>query len=47
MEVNDEEVYKGCCQIGEIDKYLSAYGFKRVVTQMTPGHWGDALYIKN
>ena len=47
LEVNEEEVYKGCALISEIDEYLAKYNFKRVLTKMTEFHWGDALYIKN
>ena len=51
-EVNTEEVYKGCALVGEIDAFLSEYGFERVLTcfpKRTPQEcypWGDALYIK-
>ena len=45
-EVNDEEVYVNCDLISDIDKYLETFGFKRVLTNMTPYHWGDAFYIK-
>lgn len=45
-EVNSAYLYSGCCLIGEIDDYLLDYGFKRVMTEMTPFEWGDALYIK-
>jgi len=46
LEVNTEEVYKGCALIGEIDDYVATYGFKRVCTKMTDAGWGDAIYIK-
>ena len=46
LEVNEKELYKGCALIGDIDSYLSGYGFHRVLTQMTQHGWGDALYIK-
>ena len=46
LEVNVDEVYKGCAKMSEIDEYLSKYGFVRVLTCMTPHGWGDALYIK-
>jgi len=46
LEVNDEEVYKGCGLITDIDSLLTNYHFKRVATVMTDNHWGDALYIK-
>jgi|15BtaG_2_1085339.scaffolds.fasta_scaffold00116_9 FkbM family methyltransferase len=46
-EVNTDYVYKDCSLINEIDDYLSLYGFKRIATEMWPGHpWGDALYVK-
>lgn len=46
-EVNEKELYKGCCLVGEIDDYLAQFGFKRVLTRMA-GHtgWGDAFYMK-
>ena len=47
LEVNKEELYKGCALIGEIDEYLSGFGFKRVETKWCGATgWGDALYIK-
>jgi hypothetical protein len=33
--------------VGEIDKYLSQFGFTRVATKMCGNAgWGDAFYIK-
>lgn len=46
LEVNTEEVYKGCGLMSEIDQFVAPYGFKRVLTKMTEFHWGDALYLK-
>jgi FkbM family methyltransferase len=46
LEVNEKELYKGCGLIGEIDAFLSKYGFKRVETEMTVHGWGDALYVR-
>jgi FkbM family methyltransferase len=46
-EVNNKEVYKGCAQITELDKFLSAYDFKRCATRMTSFGWGDAIYIRS
>jgi hypothetical protein len=46
LEVNTEEVYKGCALIGELDNFLDKHNFKRVITKMTEYGWGDALYIK-
>jgi hypothetical protein len=47
LEVNEKELYKNCGLITEIDTFLSTYNFKRVLTNMTPHGWGDALYILN
>ena len=46
LEVNTEEVYKGCALISELDNFLDKYKFKRVITEMTEYGWGDAVYIK-
>lgn len=46
LEVNIEEVYKGCALLGELDTYLAARGFERVITYMTHAGWGDALYVR-
>ena len=45
-EVNQEEVYKDCCKIEELDEFLDQHGFVRVITKMMPEKWGDALYIR-
>ena len=46
-EVNTEYVYKDCNLVGEIDEYLSQFGFTRVATKMCGNAgWGDAFYIK-
>jgi FkbM family methyltransferase len=46
-EVNTNEVYKGCPLLSDIDEYLSNFGFKREVTEITGWNWGDALYVKS
>ncbi len=49
LEVNSEEVYKGCPLIGDLDTYLGERGFERVLTTMWANGscgWGDALYIR-
>jgi FkbM family methyltransferase len=50
IEVNADYLYKGCPLIGEIDEYLSKFGFHRVevVWAGVNGHckWGDAFYIR-
>ena len=46
-EVNSDYVYKDCNLVGEIDEYLSPFGFTRVATKMAGNAgWGDAFYIK-
>jgi len=45
LEVNVKELYKNCALMDEIDEFLSAYNFKRVLTNITGHGWGDALYI--
>jgi hypothetical protein len=47
VEVNEEELYKGCALITEIDYYVAQYGFERKATHMTSNKWGDAFYIKS
>lgn len=48
LEVNKEELYKGCALVGEIDEYLSGFGFRRVETRWCGNTgWGDAIFIKN
>jgi FkbM family methyltransferase len=46
MEVNEEELYKDCALIGQLDEFLKGHGFTRVETSMTHCKWGDALYVK-
>jgi FkbM family methyltransferase len=46
LEVNDEEIYKGCALLPQIDEYLSMFSFLRLKTKINKGHWGDAFYIK-
>jgi FkbM family methyltransferase len=45
-EINFEEVYKGCCLVGDLDTFLGSYGFIRILTDAKPKTWGDALYLK-
>jgi len=46
LEVNEKELYVNCGLIHEIDAFLLAHGFSRVLTHMTVHGWGDALYIR-
>lgn len=45
-EVNRDQVYEGCAEVDEIDRFLSGYGFERVETNWEGVSWGDAFYIK-
>jgi len=45
-EINVGPVYKNCCVVGDLDAFLAAYGFERVLTHMAHKTWGDALYLK-
>jgi len=47
LEVNSEEVYKGCPTIPELDEHLAARGFQRTLTTMVHQGWGDALYVRS
>ena len=46
LEVNAEELYKGCGMLPEMDAFLKERGFDRVLTRMVPEGWGDALYLR-
>lgn len=47
LEVNKKETYKDCALVGEIDEYLSHYGFVRVETTSWVGDtWADAFYLR-
>ena len=46
VEVNRQEVYKGCTLIKDLDQFLGARGFKRIATRwIVSAGWGDALYF--
>jgi FkbM family methyltransferase len=45
-EINLEELYKDCVQVGELDSFLKKFGFVRILTQLAHKSWGDALYLK-
>lgn len=47
LEVNKEELYKGCALIDSVDLFMIANGFRRVETKWCGNTgWGDALYIR-
>ena len=43
-EVNEEQLYKDCALVSEIDEYVGGFGFKRIDTHMTKHKLGDAFY---
>lgn len=45
-EVNQKELYKDCCLMKDLDRWLLAFGFKRLDTEMTKHGWGDAFYSR-
>jgi len=45
-EINLEQVYEGCCQVEDLDKFLGGFGFVRILTKAPNKTWGDALYLK-
>ncbi len=46
LEVNFEEVYQGCSQLEDIDRYLLKFSLSRVGLRKTDKGWGDAIYAK-
>ncbi len=46
VEVNKTPMYKDIPLVGEIDAYLSEYGFEPVDEKYTGAGWGDKFYIK-
>lgn len=47
IEVNIDEVYKGCAQLPEMDAFLDGHGFQRVCEKIYSEYkWGDALYVR-
>jgi len=47
LEVNEQELYKECGMIHQLDEFLASHNFQRILTKMTPHGWGDAIYIKS
>ena len=46
-EVNTRELYEGCAQLADLDRFLLEHGFVRVDTEMTSKGWGDALWLRH
>jgi hypothetical protein len=41
-----EELYSGCVLLKDIDAILNVYGFARIITEILPNGWGEAVYIR-
>jgi FkbM family methyltransferase len=46
LEINIEDVYKGCAKLHELDSFLTIRGFSRITMKLVDQGWGDALYIR-
>jgi len=47
LEINKNELYKGCALVGEIDDYLINFGFHRAESHWAGNTgWGDAFYTR-
>lgn len=46
IEVNQDELYKGCALLNEVEDYLFQYGLHRRELHMTNFGWGDAFYMR-
>lgn len=46
VEVNFEQVYRGCCEVEQIDSYLRGHGYRNLKTVAPERAWGDALYVR-
>lgn len=47
IEVNRDELYKGCARLDEVEGYLNEYGLHRKELQMTGAGWGDMFLIRD
>jgi len=45
-EINRDELYNNCAKVGDLENYLSKYGFVLVETNWEGGTWGDGFFIK-
>lgn len=46
MEINNAELYEGCCMVQELDQFLDQFNLYRAETNWMGGTWGDGLYIR-
>lgn len=44
IEVNRDELYKGCALVGDVDEFMSDHGFLGVEEKWTGFGWGDKFY---
>lgn len=45
VEVNEKELYEGCCDLNSLDSYLTSFGFERKYLALLNGY-GNAFYLK-
>jgi FkbM family methyltransferase len=45
IEVNEKELYEGCCTLNELDSFLSNLGYDRKYLMLLNGY-GNAFYLK-
>jgi FkbM family methyltransferase len=45
IEVNEKELYEGCCTLNDLDEYLSNLGFEKKYLTLLNGY-GNAFYLK-
>ena len=43
-EVPDFEAYKGCCQLGDLNEFLSHHGFKEIIRNKFASHPNGGSY---
>jgi FkbM family methyltransferase len=46
LEVNSNDVYRGCAQEPEVTAWLAERGFRKVLEKMTLHGWGDAVFVR-
>ena len=46
-EINDEELYKDCAKLKDLDSFLESKGFSRICLRRNGrSGWGDAFYVR-
>lgn len=46
VEVNEQELYKGCALLPQMEAFLRTKGFQLVGKRMTQQGWGDAVFFR-